>query len=44
MRGDQTYPGDEDYTRDYYAALLSEDMSGFDEDLYLERMNRIKQG
>ena len=43
-RGDQTFPGDEDYTEDdYYAALLSEDMSDFDEDLYLERMNRIKQ-
>ena len=44
-RGDQTFPGDEDYTQDdYYASLLSEDMSDFDEDLYLERMNRIKQG
>ena len=43
-RGDQTFT-DEDYTLDdYYAALLSEDMSDFDEDLYLERMNRIKQG
>ena len=46
-RGDQNFPGDEDYTseeEDYYSALLSESMSGFDEDLYLERMNRVKKG
>ena len=32
---------DKDYLEDFYASLLTEDMGNFDEDRYLERMDRM---
>ena len=35
---------DEDYLDDFYSDLLRQSMGGFDEDRYLERLDRINGG